>query len=283
MNGLRVSPWKRYGHDRLYVNLPDGEKVAWFDCGTGKLNVLVEDYRDAVLEVLAPYLAGTSSSAAASDAAAADDDGRGSLRPEDDLAAHRPGAAVRAKLDELAPGIVARLVALMLGRRSEAYGWRKGLTGERRVGAELERLTRKGWRVLHSIPLPRGVDIDHLLIGPGGVFSVNTKYHRGARVWVGDDSVKIGGQSYPYVRKSRAEARRASLALSRACGFAVEVRPVLAFVDTDTITVTPSLRDVRVVRDREFSSFKRLEGALTPREMEPIYGAARNRRTWLNA
>ncbi|MDT0549316.1 nuclease-related domain-containing protein [Streptomyces lonegramiae] len=281
MDGLRVSPWKRYGHDRLYVNLPGGEKVAWFDCGTGKLNVLVEEYRDAVVAVLAPYLAGTPSPTTSE--AAAVDDGRDSLRPEDDLAANRPGTAVSAKLDELAPGIVARLVTMMLGRRSEAYGWRKGLVGERRVGAELERLTCKGWRVLHSIPLPRDVDIDHLLIGPGGVFSVNTKYHRGARVWVGDDSVKIGGQSYPYVRKSRAEARRASLALTRACGFAVDVRPVLAFVDVDTITVTPSLQDVRVVRDREFSSFKRLEGVWTPRQIGQVYGAARNRRSWLNA
>jgi hypothetical protein len=58
---------------------------------------------------------------------------------------------------------------MLLGRHSEAYGWRKGLAGERKVGAELERLVRKDWRVLHSIPLPRDVDIDHLLIGTGGV------------------------------------------------------------------------------------------------------------------
>ncbi|WP_064455291.1 nuclease-related domain-containing protein [Streptomyces hygroscopicus] len=293
MDGLRVSPWKRYGHDRLYVNLPGGEKVAWFDRGTGKLNVLVEEYREAVVEVLAPYLTGTASSAtsaaaataatSATSAAAAAGHGRGALRPEDDLAANRPGSAVRAKLDELAPGIVARLVTMMLGRRSETYGWRKGLAGERRVGAELERLTRKGWRVLHSIPLPRDVDIDHVLIGPGGVFSVNTKHHRGSRIWVGDDSVKIGGQSYPYVRKSRAEARRASLALTRACGFTVDVRPVLAFVDAGTITVTPSLRDVLVVRHREFSSFTRLEEVWAPGEIGSIYDAARNRRTWRNA
>ncbi|MFF6784538.1 nuclease-related domain-containing protein [Streptomyces sp. NPDC012510] len=33
-------------------------------------------------------------------------------------------------------------------------------------------MRRHGWWVLHSIPLPRNVDLDHLLIGPGGVFSV---------------------------------------------------------------------------------------------------------------
>ncbi|MDT3398389.1 nuclease-related domain-containing protein [Streptomyces sp. B1866] len=102
--------------------------------------------------------------------------------------------------------------------RTEADAWRKGLAGEQRTGAELERLTGKGWRVLHSVPLPREVDIDHLVIGAGGVLCFNTKHHPRARVWVGDDSVRIGGSSYPYVRKSRAEARRASMALTRACG-----------------------------------------------------------------
>ena len=45
------------------------------------------------------------------------------------------------------------------------------------MGAELNRLGRHGWRVLHSIRLANRVDIDHLPIGPGGVFSINTKHH----------------------------------------------------------------------------------------------------------
>lgn len=277
-----MSAWKRYGHNRLYVNRADGEKVAWLDRDTGKLNLLDEGYRDRVLDALAPYLAGTSRSAPGPDAGAPRA-GTNQVPPtvEDDLAANRPGEAVRAKLDEVAPGFLGRLASMLLGRRSEAYGWRKGLAGERKVGAELERLVRKDWRVLHSIPLPRDVDIDHLLIGPGGVFCINTKHHRGARVWVGDDSVKIGGQSYPYVRKSRAEARRASSALTRACGFPVEVRPVLAFVDVDKLTVAPTLHDVHVVQQRDFSAFKRAAGVWTTADVERIYAAARSRRTWV--
>jgi hypothetical protein len=38
----RVSAWRRYGHDRLYLNLPSGQKVAWFDCRSGKPHLLVE-------------------------------------------------------------------------------------------------------------------------------------------------------------------------------------------------------------------------------------------------
>ncbi|WP_308020072.1 nuclease-related domain-containing protein [Streptomyces sp. SP2-10] len=52
------------------------------------------------------------------------------------------------------------------------------------------------------------MDIDHLLIVPGGVFSINTKHHHKRVVWVGDDSVKVDhGKPAPYARKSRAEAK----------------------------------------------------------------------------
>jgi hypothetical protein len=264
------------------VNLPSGQKVAWFDCRSGKLHLLVEEYRDAVLDALAPHLPGTSSPgpdrarSAAAPAAVP-------LRAQDDLAGNRPGDALRGKLDEVSPGLWDWLVARLFGQRLEADGWRAGLVGERKAGAKLERLTFRGWRVLHSIPLSREVDIDHLLIGPGGVFTVNTKCHRGARIWVGDDSAKIGGRSYPYVRKSRAEARRATRALTRACGFSVEAQPVLAFVEPSKVTVVPSLHDVRVVTDREIRLLGRLKGTWTPAEVDAVYEAARNARTWAGA
>lgn len=60
MSGLQVSVWKRYGHDRLYVNQSDGKKVAWFDRRTGYLELLAEEQRDAVLYALAPYLPASS-------------------------------------------------------------------------------------------------------------------------------------------------------------------------------------------------------------------------------
>lgn len=241
MSELRVSPWKRYGHDRLYVNRAGGEKVAWLDRKTGALHVIAERDREAVLEALAPHL-DQRTPPQPTGPIATPANGHGQQEPTPDLSTNKPGEAVRGKLDELAPSWIERALAVLLGRHSETYGWRRGLAGERKVGAELERLTSRGWRVLHSIPLPRDVDIDHLLIGPGGVFCVNTKFHQGARVWVGDDSVKIHGHSYPYVRKSRAEARRASRALTRACGFTVDVHPVLAFVGVQRLTTVPSLR-----------------------------------------
>nr|WP_246295988.1 nuclease-related domain-containing protein [Arthrobacter wenxiniae] len=36
-------------------------------------------------------------------------------------------------------------------------------------------MERSGFRVLHSVPLSPRKDIDHLVIGPTGVWAVNTK------------------------------------------------------------------------------------------------------------
>src|SRR5690606_2622889 len=42
------------------------------------------------------------------------------------------------------------------------------------------------WRFLHAVPIgERGVDIDHVAIGPAGVFPVNAEHHPHASVWVG--------------------------------------------------------------------------------------------------
>ncbi len=196
---------------------------------------------------------------------------------------NRPGEALQRKVDDLTPGFWRWALARLSGRSLEVDSWRTGLAGEQRVGAELEKLARRDWRVLHSIPLPGDVDIDHVLIGPSGAFCFNTKCHRRARIWVGDDSVRIGNQSYPHVRKSRTEARRASVALTRACGFPVDVQPVLVFVAVAQLTVAPSLQDVRVLRERDVTMFRHITAGWTSDKIELVYAAARDRQTWVRS
>src|SRR5579875_53545 len=54
----------------------------------------------------------------------------------------------------------------------------QGAVGEEQVGALLEGLRGRGYQVFHNLDLGRG-NIDHLLIGPGGVFAIETKSHPG--------------------------------------------------------------------------------------------------------
>ena len=51
---------------------------------------------------------------------------------------------------------------------------RQARDGEKAVGQYLEALREKGYRVFHDI-VGKGFNIDHALIGPAGVFSIETK------------------------------------------------------------------------------------------------------------
>lgn len=58
MHGLTVLPSGRAGRGRLFVNLPDGRAVAWYDRRTNRVSLLEADRREAVLAALRPYLSG---------------------------------------------------------------------------------------------------------------------------------------------------------------------------------------------------------------------------------
>ena len=75
----------------------------------------------------------------------------------------------------------------------DAVAWRRGAAGERRTARLLDPLERHGWAVLHDLALPGSrANIDHLVIGPGGVLVIDSKQYRGrlqlessGRLWYG--------------------------------------------------------------------------------------------------
>ena len=75
----------------------------------------------------------------------------------------------------------------------DAVAWRRGAAGERRTARMLDPLERQGWAVLHDLAVPGSrANIDHLVIGPGGVFVIDSKHYRGrlqldptGRLWHG--------------------------------------------------------------------------------------------------
>ncbi len=75
----------------------------------------------------------------------------------------------------------------------DAVAWRCGAAGGRRTARLLGQLERHGWAVLHDLAVPGSrANIDHLVIGPGGVFVVDSKQYRGrlqldpsGRLWHG--------------------------------------------------------------------------------------------------
>jgi hypothetical protein len=62
----------------------------------------------------------------------------------------------------------------------DAVAWQRGATGERRTARLLDPLERQGWAVLHDLAVPDSrANLDHLVIGPGGVFVIDSKQYRG--------------------------------------------------------------------------------------------------------
>ncbi|OLZ67016.1 NERD nuclease [Streptomyces sp. IMTB 2501] len=304
ISDLTVNPWKRHGKDRLYVNLPDGTAVAWADRATKVVTIKVQEYRDEVLALLrghlgdgitvasAPSRTHTSPPAPPTQQPSRPAPGRRAersaplppLSPSEDLARNRPGAGVLKMIAARGPSTAQRVRAKLLRRSSEWDSWYTGLEGERRVGRELERLSPLGWRVLHGIEKSNGGDIDHLLIGPGGVFSINTKTHRGASVWVGDTMAKVnGGRPQPYAAASRAEADYVRGVLERYCDFAVSVEPALVFVGIASLDRAATQYTVRIYQEREVASLGPLTGRLTAAQVEQVHVVARHRRVWLKS
>jgi hypothetical protein len=63
---------------------------------------------------------------------------------------------------------------------AEARAWRRGAAGERKTARLLRRLERDGYTSLHDLAVPgSAANVDHLVIGPPGVFVVDSKQYSG--------------------------------------------------------------------------------------------------------
>jgi hypothetical protein len=173
---------------------------------------------------------------------------------------------------------------VFLGRvlrvHNDERAWRVGADCEEEVAWRLRKLP-DGWRILHAIPIgEKASDIDHLIVGPGGVFTLNTKNHSSGKVWVAQNSFLVNGQKMDYHRNSRHEAKRATKLLSAACTFNVPVTPVIV-VMAQSIKVKAKPEGVEVVGRKQITKW--LSGrppALTPEMVDRIYHHARRDITW---
>ncbi len=91
----------------------------------------------------------------------------------------------------------AGLAAAALGWRlrfrvsAETAAWRRGARGERRTARRLRPLIRGGWTVLHDLAIPQSrANGDHLLIGPSGVFLIDSK------AWHGTITMSVDGSAW---------------------------------------------------------------------------------------
>jgi Nuclease-related domain len=84
-------------------------------------------------------------------------------------------------------GLIGLAVAALVGWRlrfrpsEQARTWQRGAHGERQTARLLERLTRDGFVVFHDLAVPDSpANVDHLVIGPTGVFVIDSKQWTGS-------------------------------------------------------------------------------------------------------
>ncbi|TFD31781.1 NERD domain-containing protein [Cryobacterium sp. TMT1-19] len=130
--------------------------------------------------------------------------------------------------------------------RSDSVSWYLGAKGEIVVGQILSTLP-PDWTPFHALPIgKKGSDIDHIVIGPGGIFTINTKYHAGKIVWVAGRGLMVSGQKQPYIRNAEYEAGWVTKLLRERMPLLPAAQPVLALVNPKSLTVKVQPEQVKV-------------------------------------
>ena len=128
---------------------------------------------------------------------------------------------------------------------AEARGWYRGALGELLVGDMLENLGQR-WDVLHDVPLERS-SLDHLVIGPAGVFTVRTANCDGMDVIVDDDELVVVGEIQHDIPLARMEADEVARILSAAAGRSIIVQPLVVVVGPRRLIVRTEVDVVRIL------------------------------------
>jgi hypothetical protein len=195
-------------------------------------------------------------------------------------------------------------------RRRQAEGagadrsWRVGADGEFAVAHLLATLTEVSrwdrwrgraprWWVLHSVPLGDGhgqahTDVDHLLIGPPGLVSINTKHHRTGKLYLDGDQLVVNGYPTDYVPKARREAQRVTSLLQAThtahgdCELAgrVPVRSLLAIVGGRLMTGHWPAGVTVVMTSTLVQAIRAFPAVLDPDRVAAVYALARRSTTW---
>jgi hypothetical protein len=180
----------------------------------------------------------------------------------------------------LAAGVLAAVAAgwgLRFRPSPDAVAWRRGAAGERRTARLLDPLERRGWAVLHDLAVPGSrANIDHLVIGPGGVFVIDSKHYRGRLLL--DPTGRLWHGRYPLAPILRAVDFEADQAARVLTDPDVVVVPVVAVHGAQVPWGKVVMSGVPVVAARRLPSMLRqLPAVLGPERVAALADQARIR------
>ncbi|MFD1932566.1 MULTISPECIES: nuclease-related domain-containing protein [Nonomuraea] len=195
------------------------------------------------------------------------------------------GVVVGFLVSDVRVGITAAVLAAIADTiyraksHSTVPAWRRSSVAERKTEAQLKRLERSGYRTLHARAIPGSeAQIDHLVIGPTGVYAVDSeKWDKRlpVRVQMGKKLFHGPFDMKPRLTEARWEATQASELISKAYGREVTVVASLAIYGPPVPWKIMTIRDVDVYEGaRARKWITKRERALTDAEIERLYEIA---------
>jgi hypothetical protein len=151
-----------------------------------------------------------------------------------------------------------------------------GERGEKLVGAVLDELREEGYFPIHAVPLGRG-DIDHVLVGPAGVFVIETKHPRsnGLITFRNGQGIFVDGRPKwnPAIKQAKNAAAKIGPIVEKHCAAreGQGVMPVVVFVGNWRVADQWESTDVRVFTPATFQNYIRdQQPVLTHDEIQQI-------------
>jgi hypothetical protein len=177
--------------------------------------------------------------------------------------------------------IAVALVSSLVATPNTITAWGTGAEGEVLTARYLASLEPDGFVILHDrkIPGSRHANIDHIVIGPPGIYVVETK-SLGGRVEIRGGDVFVAGRRRTQMLE---EARREALAVQVALGAELEalelgVTPVICVHRARLPFFRPVADGIRIVAGSDLvSALRRAEPILDPDEVEGLAAAASGR------
>lgn len=152
---------------------------------------------------------------------------------------------------------------------------RQAMEGEQAVGQFLERLREDGFQVFHDV-IGSGFNVDHVLIGPSGVYTVETKTwskptQGNPRIVFDGQSIKVGSlePDRDPVAQAKGQAGWLKAVLAESSGRKVNARPVILFPGWFIESTAPDQGDLWVLEPKALPAFLSNEPArLLPEDVK---------------
>jgi hypothetical protein len=175
-------------------------------------------------------------------------------------------------------------LARIFGRsplRPESRTLYRAAVGELLVGDMLDNLGPR-WDVLHVVPVDdSGKDIDHLVIGPPGVFTITTENFPGQEIKVNGDFLAVGSQRFDDIAVARELGQSAAELLTKAAQRTIVVTPLLVVVTPTKLALRQQPEGASVVASRQLLHYlDKLEPTLDGAEVAFISDVADRDTTW---